>query len=82
MNIIWSFFDAAIYSNKYVSYKNSTQLNYDLHIDFYPSIFCPFHASYLGTLYFTRKTYSNQITVVAFQSVQLAQALFLQKKDL
>ena len=56
MNIILSFFDAAPYSNKYVSYQNSTQLNYDLHIDLYPSIFCPFHASYLGTLILYKKT--------------------------
>ena len=27
MNIIWSFFDAALYSNKYVLYQFSTQLN-------------------------------------------------------
>ena len=55
--MIWISFEASLmqHSNKYVSYRDSTQLNYDLHINLYPSIFCPFHASCLGTLILYKK---------------------------
>ena len=71
MNTIWSFFDAAPYLNKYVSFQNSTQLNYDLHIDLYPSIFCPFHASYLGTLILYKKRHLLKVTSMSPFKVQI-----------